>query len=96
MWGLDFLGFVVTNSYVCRLQILAFGVRYLTFWGYKFLRLGLDLLRLGVTISYVSGLDFFRLGITNPYVRELDFLRLGTTNCYVWRLAFLRWSVTNS
>ena len=34
-------------------------VRFLTFWGYKSLRLGLDFLRLGVINPYVRGLDFW-------------------------------------
>ena len=51
----------VLNSYVWGLDFFRFEVTFLTFMGYKFLRLV-------VIDSYVWGLDFLRLGVTNHHV----------------------------
>ena len=59
--GLDFLRLRVTNPYV-------WGVRFLTFEGYKSLRWG------------GGGLDFLHLRVTNPYVLGVFFLRLRVIN----------------
>ena len=58
----EFLRLGVSNSYIWK-------VRFVTFWGYEFLRLGVSFLRLGVSNFYVWGLDFFRL--------EVRFLTFG-------------------
>ena len=88
-----------------RFDFLRLGVKCLTFWGlqiltfggYKFLRLGLDFLRLGLTNPYVWGLDFLRLEVTNSYVLRLDFLRFEGLQILTFRgCKILRLGVTNS
>ena len=74
--GVGFYTFGGYIAYVWELVVLMFRVRFLTFKG-------LDFLRLGVSSCYVQGLDFLRLGVSNSYVRGLDFLRLGVSSSYV-------------
>ena len=78
-------------------------VSFLTFGGWRFIRLGLVLLGFKVLDSYVSRLNFLRLGVSHSYVWGLVSLRSGVScfrlverDSYVWRLVVSRLLIRDS
>ena len=73
------------KSLLLGVVFLTFG-DYITFGGYKSLRLRNVFVKFVGCKSLRSGVAFFTFGVVNPYVRVLYFLRSGIVNGYILRL----------
>ena len=68
----------ITNSFVWALDFLRLGVIFLTFKGFKFLRLGARFCYLcRLQIRRFKGYKFLGLVVSNSYVLGVGFLTLG-------------------